>query len=525
MKMTLKDIPVIDLFAGPGGLGEGFSSAPDDAFRILVSAEKDQYAYQTLRLRAYYRLLLRKAPDKLGIYLDFCNGKRDSYWDDTTEDLWREAGEETKLIELGTESGNAELDRAIQQKLNPELPWVLIGGPPCQAYSLVGRSRNKGKTDYQPEKDDRHFLYKQYLRIIQKYRPVIFVMENVKGILSSKINGELIFHSILRDLSDPVSAFDEGETVVGYRILSLVKDVEFKRGDCPTSINPHDFVIQAEEYGVPQARHRVILLGVREDFAMTGSRLLKKVEKQVSVGDVTSDLPPLRSKLSREEDSPNIWAGIVSGHAKYLTLNSNDQLLGYEIKMAADGISNQIQTGGTRMPAGDYPLPVKSELLAEWYTRNRPQVWLNHEARAHMASDLRRYLYAAAFAKAYNRSPKGAEDFKIPGLEPQHKNWKTGHFADRFRVQVPDKPSNTVTSHMAKDGHYFIHYDPSQCRSLTVREAARIQTFPDNYFFQGNRSQQYHQVGNAVPPYLAKQIAEVVYNLLSGSDLIQDISN
>lgn len=517
--MKLKDIQVIDLFAGPGGLGEGFSSVADEAFKILVSAEKDQFAYQTLRLRAFYRLMQRKAPDKLSLYLDFCNGYRDSPWDETTEDLWREAENEAKLIELGTESGNTELDRAIQNKLNQKFPWVLIGGPPCQAYSLIGRSRNKGKIDYQPEKDDRHFLYKEYLRIIQKYRPAIFVMENVKGILSSKVNGDLIFHSIIKDLSDPRSAFDKGESSCGYRILSLVKDVEFKRGDSLESINPHDFIIQAEEYGIPQARHRVILLGIREDFQTAGRQLLTKYKKQLSVEDVISDLPALRSKLSREEDSSYNWEGSVSGHAKYLLSNSNDQKLWHEIEMAMNGISKHIHTGGLRMFSQNYPSPVKSELLSEWYTTNRPQVWLNHESRAHMRSDLRRYLYAAAFAKAYKRSPKGGEDFKIPGLEPLHKNWRTGNFADRFRVQIYDQPSKTVTSHIAKDGHYFIHYDPSQCRSLTVREAARIQTFPDNYFFQGNRTQQYHQVGNAVPPYLALQIAEIVYNLLCSSNV------
>ncbi|WP_051911520.1 DNA cytosine methyltransferase [Methylomicrobium agile] len=216
--MKLNNIQVIDLFAGPGGLGEGFSNASDDAFRIIVSAEKDQFAHQTLRLRAYYRQLLREAPDKLNVYLDFCNGTREIPWDESTQALWNEAGEEAKLIELGTESGNAELDIAIQQKLDMNAPWVLIGGPPCQAYSLVGRSRNKGKIDYKPEKDDKHFLYKEYLRIIQKYRPAIFVMENVKGILSSKINGELIFHSILKDLSDPDSAINDGNTVGRYRI-------------------------------------------------------------------------------------------------------------------------------------------------------------------------------------------------------------------------------------------------------------------------------------------------------------------
>ena len=132
-----------------------------------------------------------------------------------------------------------------------------------------------------------------------------------------------------------------------------------------------------------------------------------------------------------------------------------------------------------------------------------------------MDSDLGRYLYAAAFANEYGRSPKGHGEFTLKGLAPDHANWETGKFADRFRVQRYGAPSATVTSHISKDGHYFIHPDPAQCRSLTVREAARLQTFPDNYFFQGNRTQQYHQVGNAVPPLLAVQIAELVARCLS----------
>jgi DNA (cytosine-5)-methyltransferase 1 len=131
-----------------------------------------------------------------------------------------------------------------------------------------------------------------------------------------------------------------------------------------------------------------------------------------------------------------------------------------------------------------------------------------------MPEDLRRYAFAAAFAQIEHRSPKGHTEFNLPGLAPKHANWKSGKFADRFRVQLYEKPGTTVTSHISKDGHYFIHPDPSQCRSLTVREAARLQTFPDNYFFRGNRTQQFHQVGNAVPPMLASRIATIVREIV-----------
>jgi len=146
----------------------------------------------------------------------------------------------------------------------------------------------------------------------------------------------------------------------------------------------------------------------------------------------------------------------------------------------------------------------------------RLTVLTSHEARGHMAADLRRYFFASIFAAEAGRSPTLADFPKC--LLPAHQNVELARigkmFSDRFRVQLPEKVATTITSHISKDGHYFIHYDPEQCRSLTVREAARLQTFPDNYFFAGPRTAQYHQVGNAVPPHLAKQIAEIVADVL-----------
>ena len=136
-----------------------------------------------------------------------------------------------------------------------------------------------------------------------------------------------------------------------------------------------------------------------------------------------------------------------------------------------------------------------------------------------MASDLARYLFAATFAHSQGYSPR--LDTFPPKLLPDHLNVQFRNevevipFKDRFRVQCKDEPATTVVAHIAKDGHYYIHYDPSQCRSLTVREAARLQTFPDNYFFVGTRTEQYTQVGNAVPPLLAHKLAKIVRSLLN----------
>lgn len=526
MSIFSSPIPVVDLFAGPGGLGEGFSSLNDGkAFEIQVSAERDPVAHQTLTLRAFYRLLKSRRPEFIQDYYQFCNGDAENPFTDNTIDLWEKAEKEALCLEIGSEEGNKKLDQAIAKAFenkSKDLPWILIGGPPCQAYSIAGRSRNKGKSDYKPEEDHRHFLYKEYLRIIQKNRPDIFVMENVKGILSSKINGDFIFHQILRDLASPNVALDMPDDDLRYKIVSLVSDEVFQDGDDPKLLDAKKFIIQAEEYGIPQARHRVILLGIRSDRVRDELPELPKLSKSdtVTVKQVIGNMPALRSKLSKQNDSYDNWESSV--REELMSLSVSAQMgpkqvtpLSARLIAAAENLNAQ-ETGGLRWTKSD-ELEGSTGIseLDNWYSDSNLDIWLNHETRGHRIDDLGRYGYAACFSEEYSRSPKGHTDFCLPGLAPDHKNWESGQFSDRFRVQLADAPSTTITSHISKDGHYFIHYDPTQCRSLTVREAARLQTFPDNYFFHGGRTQQYHQVGNAVPPLLANKIAKVVFYFIT----------
>lgn len=515
-----RPIKIVDLFAGPGGLGEGLSSNP--SFQIAVSAEMESSAHATLRLRAFYRNLKRIGEGATAPYFELCNGEYPlptskvalQHWSDQTKKAWKNACEEALCLTLGEVEGNAKLDKAIKaHKIDPNQPWVLIGGPPCQAYSLVGRARNKGKADYKAEEDHRHFLYKEYLRIISENRPHVFVMENVKGILSSKVGGQQIFHSILKDLAG-----------CGYRIYSLVTDTCFHQGDNPADVDARDFIVRAERYGIPQARHRVILLGVREDVCNAKGTDWKPPILQedipVSVFAVIGDLPPLRSRISRGNDDEKRWALLLAKHCRELEEQAGLKKHGlYSVAKVLGAVTARIDFLANAGAALNYQPPkLCPEILSAWYTAQgtakQLRYVMNHEARGHMESDLKRYVYAAAFAEATGYSPKGHEEFALKGLAPDHDNWESGKFSDRFRVQLKDRPSTTITSHIAKDGHYFIHYDPAQCRSLTVREAARLQTFPDDYFFQGNRTQQYHQVGNAVPPFLAGKIAVIVSQIL-----------
>lgn len=523
-----KPIKVVDLFAGPGGLGEGFSSLNSGReFEIKVSAEMEVSARSTLRLRAFYRFLKKNDSKLLEDYYYFCetNGAVEPYTKRSLE-AWRHADSEALLLELGTEKGNLQLDKVLSD-INGDQPWVLIGGPPCQAYSIVGRARNRGNLDYRAENDKRHFLYREYLRVLQRKKPAIFVMENVKGILSSTVDGEKIFPKILQDLSAPDLALGEADSGHRYRICSLVSDNVYTFGLDIDTIDLNGFVIKSENFGVPQARHRVILLGVSEDlFPLVVDHKIKTSDP-ISVSQAIGSLPPLRSTLTRVKDTPAAWAEIVRSHLgdfyNQLNVSSADlgrkELLMRELfKITASCFDDGgLTPGGLRYRKDSKWSGKTNTVLDSWYLDDKLRHWLNHEARGHMGSDLGRYAYAAIFSRIHERSPKGHKEFYLKGLAPDHKNWETGKFSDRFRVQLSGLPSTTITSHIAKDGHYFIHYDVHQCRSLTVREAARLQTFPDNYFFLGNRTEQFHQVGNAVPPLLAFKIAEVVAKIINTS--------
>lgn len=514
-------IPVIDIFAGPGGLGEGFTSIYGDdgdrVFKTVLSIEMEKYAHETLELRTFYRQFPKnKVPVE---YYQFLRGEI------TKEKLFSEYSEEAEnarneawCAQLGDNEKSAdkkEVENRIRKALKGEKDWILLGGPPCQAYSVVGRSRLKRKI-LNAEEDHRVELYKQYLRILAKFNPMIFVMENVKGILSSKTKDNNVFEKIQADLKDPVSAYRQengsnGEVLEcpGYDIYPLTVSLE---GDYIP--NPADFVIRCEEHGIPQARHRVIILGVRKNVKLKPKKL-PACNSKVTVGQVIDGLPKLRSGISRGvHNRAENWLEILKRAPSLKFFKKIDSDVAAIIRKTLSELKSFKNDSGHKYIETDsitVDHPAK-----DWFLDKRIGGVVNHESRSHMQSDLYRYLFVSAFGKVYKKSPT-LSDFP-EDLLPAHKNINDGisekKFADRFRVQIADAPSKTITSHISKDGHYYIHPDPSQCRSLTVREAARIQTFPDNYFFCGPRTSQYIQVGNAVPPLLAMKIGKTLSNVV-----------
>lgn len=509
-------IPVIDLFAGPGGLAEGVSSYSNafgiKPFNIALSVEKEFSAWRTLRLRAFVRQFGDELPSE---YYEYISGNLGQCPEEILFKKYpkeaSEANAEAIQFTLGQDD-NQVLDKTIRSKLQQNKNWVLIGGPPCQAYSLAGRAKNNNDNNYIAEEDHRNFLYLEYLRILEKFRPAIFVMENVKGILSSKINGKPVFQKILQDLENPPSESQRSKCPK-YKIYSLVK-----ARNSDDSLDPHDFIICSEKFGIPQARHRVILVGVREDINIRPSQLKEKAP--VTVHQAIGDLPKLRSGRSKDRtnDTHEIWTQTIQEEIQKPLEEITDNKTQTAINSAIKNINKlNLSRGEKWVTTGSASNKKTPQELLSWFQDNKLKGAINHNTRGHMDSDLARYLFCSSFAKAnskkeFRTSPR-LTDFP-PSLLPNHKNVSSGKFLDRFKVQEKNHPASTITSHISKDGHYFIHYDPTQCRSLTVREAARLQTFPDNYFFEGNRTEQYVQVGNAVPPLLAHQIAKILFECL-----------
>jgi DNA (cytosine-5)-methyltransferase 1 len=513
---------IIDLFSGPGGLGEGFSSLKKNEkkypFKIAISIEKDKSAHRTLKLRAFFRQFNGDAPKE---YYDFLKGKLGKTPEEFLYQIPKysaqvdSADREAQNLELGKD--NKIINKKISEAIGED-ECILIGGPPCQAYSLAG---NRSSANYDPTKDPRNFLYKEYLKVIAQFQPTVFVMENVKGMLSAKIDGKSIYETIFSDLHNPCESVNtepkKGRKRHNYKIISLVTPIAEDE-----KIRPKDFIVYSERHGIPQRRHRVILIGVRDDLYSNVTDInLIQVEQKITVEDVLSDLPALRSGLSKITNSDDNWVSNIKKNVKNTikSLKDNKQI---EIADEIERIYKEIKVPSDQqgqMFSLQRTTDINNKELSNWfYDKKLGKNITNHETRGHLTSDLQRYLFCSVWGTISHRlewSSRSPKSKDYPSyLMPEHKNFKSGKFADRFRVQPWDLPATTITCHISKDGHYYIHPDPLQCRSLTVREAARIQTFPDNYFFAGSRTEQYVQVGNAVPPLLAKQIADLIYGLL-----------
>ena len=507
---------MVDLFSGPGGLAEGFVGCRDSEdqprFRIELSVEMERSAHRTLRLRAFLRRFpSSELPHE---YHDFLNrGARDEpNWEELYPEEWRQADDETRCLKLGTPEATIFVEkriRGIRKKYGGRT--VLLGGPPCQSYSLVGRARNAGNAAYDPSKDERQSLYRVYVNVLRQLQPAIGILENVKGMLSARHRGGSVFSRVMASLRGA------GGTD-GYRLYALASGRG--GGFWARDRDPKDYLVRAENYGVPQARHRVFVVCVRRDIAESlPADVLLQLERSdvvVPVKNVIGGMPRLRSRLSRG-DSEAAWRSAVTAACELIQPIPRPEMTREQSALFDEALESARKA--TRGPAPPYRDAVGHTAMScpsglrDWILDEKLNRLPNNETRGHIPEDLARYLFSTAFGCAMGRSPKSSD---FPGeLAPNHANWETGKFGDRFRVQLSGHPCRTVTSHISKDGHYYIHPDPGQCRSLTVREAARLQTFPDNYFFCGGRTQQYVQVGNAVPPYLARQIAERVWNVLS----------
>ncbi|MDP3557181.1 MAG: DNA (cytosine-5-)-methyltransferase [Bacteroidota bacterium] len=412
----------IDLFAGAGGLSEGFIRAE---FNPIVHVEMDEAACFTLKTRAAYHYL--KSNNKYEIYVRYLKGeiKREELYSSIPKALL-----ETVInLPIGA-NYNPEIHKKIEKILSQQEVDLIIGGPPCQAYSLVGRARSKNGM----EGDPRNYLYVQYAKYLERYNPKMFVFENVLGLKSAKD---------------------------GLYLRNMEK-LFFKKG-----YKMHLFTLEANNFGVLQNRRRIVIIGWKDDF--------------------TPNIPDLES----------------------ITSNAN-----YTVKQIFKDLP-KINAGEGVDKFSRYRTQT-NEYLNTSMIRNGIDILTQHVARPHTIQD--KEIYRIAVQK-WNTENKRLDYNDLPEELKTHKNRHS--FIDRFKIVAQDLPySQTVVAHISKDGHYYIHPDINQNRSLTVREAARLQSFSDDYYFEGvkegaNRTAAFKQIGNAVPPLMAGTIAEKVRDLLN----------
>lgn len=402
----MAELNFIDLFAGAGGLSEGFVRA---GFSPIAHVEIDKNACDTLQTRnAYYYL---KKKNDLGIYYDYLKKSI------SKQELFQELSFlEQNVIHHAIGEDNSKIFNIIDEKLHNKNIDLIIGGPPCQAYSVVGRYRLLKSKD----EDARNLLYKEYAKFLKKYKPKAFVFENVLGLLSAE-QGKY-FNNLKKYFKS-----------IGY-------DLDYR-------------VLNASDFGVLQDRKRVIIIGWRKDLDFAYPTFDFQ-ENHNSIKDILLDLPFLNPG-----DSEPI---------SFYTKENNSY-------------------------------------LKKSFIRDENDFVTQHITRQHNERDLK--IYKIAIEKWLNEK-KRLNYPDLPNELKTHKNESS--FIDRFKVVNVNGFSHTVLAHIAKDGHYYIYPSLEQIRSLSVREVARIQSFPDNYYFEGGRTAAFKQIGNAVPPLMAYEIAKKI---------------
>jgi DNA (cytosine-5)-methyltransferase 1 len=404
----------IDLFAGAGGLSEGFIRA---GFNPIAHVEMNKDACDTLRTRTAFHYL--KENNRIVEYYEYLKGEI------SRKELWDKLPNELLNSVINTEISPETLPylfEKIDGLIGDDVVDIIIGGPPCQAYSIAGRARDpKGMTE-----DPRNFLYKYYVEFLDRYRPNMFVFENVPGILSAN-NGEYL-----------------------NMIFDAVKEIGY---------NLNYKILNAKNFNVLQDRKRVIIIGWLQELNLEYPDFNQAEPKYKILKDLFSDLP----KLNNGEGS--------FGFVKYAKKTT--------------------------------------EYLKEMKIRNGIDFTTQHLARPNNENDLE--IYRIAVDEWVNKN-KRLNYSELPPNLIKHSNTKS--FTNRFQVVNHDGVSHTVVAHIAMDGHYYIHPDISQNRSITVREAARIQSFPDDYFFESSRTAAFKQIGNAVPVLMAEGIAKKIKEMI-----------